>query len=46
MAVGNVLGGYCGAKLAIEKGNRLIFGFLIVVMVATGIRLLAVSLFW
>lgn len=45
MAAGNVVGGYCGAKLAIEKGNRLIFGFLIVVMVATGIRLLATSLF-
>lgn len=39
MAVGNVFGGIVGAKLAIAKGNRLIFGFLIVVMVATGIKL-------
>ena len=34
MAAGNVLGGVVGAKLAIKKGNRLIFWFLIVVMVA------------
>jgi uncharacterized membrane protein YfcA len=40
MAVGNVLGGYVGAKLAIKKGRRLIFAFLIVVMVATGVKLL------
>ncbi len=40
MAIGNVLGGYVGAKLAIQKGHRLIFGFLIVVMIATGIKLL------
>lgn len=39
-AVGNMLGGYVGAKLAIRKGNRLIFGFLIVVMVLTGIHLI------
>ncbi len=40
MAVGNLLGGYVGAKLAIKKGRRLIFAFLIVVMIATGIKLL------
>ena len=40
MAVGNVLGGYVGAKLAIKKGNRLIFAFLVVVMVLTGVQLL------
>lgn len=40
MAVGNVLGGYVGAKLAIKKGRRLIFAFLIVVMIATGAKLL------
>ncbi|MGB7343240.1 MAG: sulfite exporter TauE/SafE family protein [Pirellulaceae bacterium] len=45
MAVGNVLGGVVGAKLAIKKGNRLIFGFLVVVMVATGTKLI-VSSFW
>jgi hypothetical protein len=45
MAVGNVLGGVVGAKLAIKKGNRLIFGFLVVVMVATGIKLIASSFF-
>lgn len=44
MAVGNVGGGFFGARLAIRKGNRLIFGFLVIVMVATGIRLLASSL--
>jgi len=45
MAVGNLLGGVVGAKLAIKKGNRLIFGFLIVVMIATGIKLIATSLY-
>ncbi len=40
MAVGNLLGGYVGAKLAIKKGHRLIFGFLIVVMIATGAKLI------
>lgn len=40
MAAGNVVGGVVGAKLAIAKGNRLIFGFLIVVMIATGLKLL------
>ncbi|QDT12102.1 sulfite exporter TauE/SafE family protein [Stieleria marina] len=43
MATGNVLGGVAGAKLAIKKGNRLIFGFLVVVMVATGTKLIASS---
>jgi uncharacterized membrane protein YfcA len=45
MAVGNVTGGFVGAKLAIKKGNRMIFGFLVVVMVATGIKLIVASLF-
>lgn len=45
MAVGNLIGGVVGAKLAIKKGNRLIFGFLIVVMVATGIKLIATSVY-
>jgi uncharacterized membrane protein YfcA len=40
MAAGNVLGGVVGAKLAIRKGNRLVLIFLVVVMVATGIKLL------
>ena len=44
MAAGNVLGGFFGAKLAIKKGSRLIFGFLIVVMVLTGAKLIAQSL--
>jgi uncharacterized membrane protein YfcA len=45
MATGNVLGGISGARLAIKKGNRMIFGFLIVVMVATGIKLVVSSLY-
>ncbi len=45
MAIGNVLGGVVGAKLAIKKGNRLIFGILIVVMIATGIKLIAASVY-
>lgn len=40
MAIGNVIGGIVGAKLAIQKGGRLVFVFLVVVMVATGLRLL------
>ena len=40
MAVGNVVGGVVGAKLAIKQGNRLILVLLIVVMIATGIKLL------
>lgn len=43
MAVGNLLGGIVGARLAIKKGNRLIFWFLIIVMVATGLKLIASS---
>lgn len=42
MAVGNVTGGFVGAKLAIKKGNRWVFVILIIVMVATGIKLLVV----
>ena len=40
MAAGNMLGGFVGAHLAIQKGTRLIFAFLIVVMIATGLKLL------
>lgn len=40
MAAGNVVGGVVGAKLAINKGNKLVIVFLVVVMVATGIQLL------
>ncbi len=43
MAAGNLVGGVVGAKLAIRKGNRLIFVFLIVVMVATGLKLIVTS---
>jgi uncharacterized membrane protein YfcA len=45
MAIGNLLGGIVGAKLAIKKGNRLIFGFLIVVMFATGLKLIVTSVY-
>lgn len=45
MATGNVLGGVVGARLAIKKGNRLIFWFLIVVMIATGTKLIAASVY-
>ena len=44
MAFGNVIGGVVGARLAIKKGNRLVFGFLVFVMVATGIKMLVQSL--
>ena len=43
MAVGNLAGGFMGARLAIRKGNRLIFVFLIVVMIATGLKLIVSS---
>ncbi|SMP69421.1 hypothetical protein SAMN06265222_11236 [Neorhodopirellula lusitana] len=39
MAFGNVLGGITGAKLAIEKGSRFVFYFLVVVMTVTGFKL-------
>ena len=42
-SMAHVLGGIVGAQLAIKKGNRLIFAFLIVVMVATGIKLIVSS---
>ncbi len=42
MAGGNAAGGVVGAKLALKKGNRLVFAFLVVVMTGTGIKLL----FW
>lgn len=44
MAVGNIVGGVVGARLAIRKGNRMIFGFLVIVMLATGIKLVVSSL--
>lgn len=40
LAVGNVAGAVVGAKLAIAKGNKLIFGFVVVVMLATAVKLL------
>lgn len=40
MAVGNFVGGIVGAKLAISKGKRLIFGVLVTVMIATGLKLI------
>lgn len=39
MAVGNLIGGVVGAKLAIEKGSRFVFAFLVIVMLATGLKL-------
>lgn len=41
MAIGNVVGGIVGAKLAIKKGKGLVYAFLVVVMVVTGIKLVA-----
>lgn len=40
MGLGNLAGGIVGARLAIRKGNRLVFAFLVVVMLATGLKLL------
>lgn len=40
MASGNFLGGIAGARLAIYKGNKLVMVFLVIVMLATGIKLL------
>lgn len=40
MALGNVMGGVVGARLAIEKGNRLVFTFLLIVMIGTGAKML------
>ncbi len=40
MAIGNIAGGFVGARLAIKKGNKLILGVLLVVMVGTGLKLL------
>lgn len=45
MACGNLCGGVVGAKLAIKKGNRLIFAFLVTVMIATGVKLLGASVY-
>ena len=40
VASGNIVGGVVGAKLAIKQGSKLIFAFLIVVMVLTGMKLI------
>lgn len=45
MASGNLGGGVVGAKLAIKKGNRLIFAFLVTVMIATGVKLLGTNVY-
>lgn len=39
MAVGNLAGGVVGAKLAVKRGSRFVFVFLVIVMLATGIKL-------
>lgn len=40
MAFGNVIGGVVGARLAIKKGNRLVFSLLLIVMIGTGVKML------
>ncbi len=40
LTIGNALGAPIGARLALRKGQGLIFGFVVVVMVATGVKLL------
>jgi uncharacterized membrane protein YfcA len=40
VGVGNFLGAKVGASWAVKKGNNLIFTFLVVVMVATGVSML------
>lgn len=40
IASGNIVGGIVGAKLAIAKGSKWIFAFLVVVMVLTGVKLI------
>jgi uncharacterized membrane protein YfcA len=40
VGIGNFFGARVGAKLAVKKGNRLIFGFVVAVMVVTGLSLL------
>ncbi|MCP4192471.1 MAG: sulfite exporter TauE/SafE family protein [Planctomycetaceae bacterium] len=40
LAIGNLAGGYVGARIAISKGQKLVFAFLMIVMVATGLKLL------
>jgi uncharacterized membrane protein YfcA len=40
LAVGNVAGAIVGARLAIRKGNKLIMGAVVVVMLATAVKLL------
>jgi uncharacterized membrane protein YfcA len=43
MAAGNVAGGVVGAKLAIERSSRFVFVFLVIVMLATGVKLIVSS---
>ena len=40
VGVGNFFGAKVGANWAVKKGNKLIFTFLVVVMVATGVSML------
>jgi uncharacterized membrane protein YfcA len=40
VGVGNFVGAKVGATWAVKKGNNLIFTFLVVVMVATGVSML------
>ncbi len=40
VGVGNFMGARLGARWAVEKGNKLIFGFMVAVMVVTGLGLL------
>lgn len=40
MAAGNLAGGFVGARMAIHRGERFIYWFLIAVMVLTGVKLL------
>ena len=39
MAVGNLLGGFAGARLTISRGEKLVFTVLVMVMIATGLKL-------
>lgn len=46
LAAGNTAGAPLGAKLAMRKGAKLIFAFVLIVMVATGAKLLWPALPW
>ena len=39
-----IVGGLIGARLTIEKGSRWVFGFLVVVMFVTGVKLVGSSI--